>query len=78
LTLGYSPLSGSVSFGYPSQDATIAMVVAAIVAVASQPRTSSGSGSGSVNPAMIDRRMARSIIVTITGTATTPFNTALQ
>jgi hypothetical protein len=75
LTLGYSPLGGSVSFGYPSQDATIAMVVAAIVAVASQPRTSSGSGS--VNPAMIDRRMARSIIVTITGT-TTPFNTALQ
>ena len=54
----------------------MATVVAAIVAVASQPRTSSGSGN--VNPAMIDRRIARSIIVTITGTATTPFSTALQ
>jgi hypothetical protein len=36
------------------------------------------TGSGSVKPAMIDRRMVSSIIATITGTATAPFNTALQ
>ena len=54
----------------------MATVVTAIVAVASQPITSNSGGN--VNPAMIDRRMVRSIIVTMTGTATTPFSTALQ
>jgi len=47
-----------------------------IVAVASQPRICSESGN--VNSAMIARRMESSIIVTITGTATTPFSIALQ
>jgi hypothetical protein len=46
-------------------------VVIAIAAVATQPITRSGSGS--VNPAMIDRRMVRHIIMTITGAATAPF-----
>ena len=41
-----------------------------MVAVAGQPVICSDSGS--VNPAMIDRRLVRNIIVTITGTATTP------
>ena len=47
-----------------------------MVAVVSQPMICSDSGS--VKPAMIDRRLVRNIIVTITGTATTPFSTALQ
>lgn len=61
---------------YSSHDPIIATTVAAIVAVASQPITRSGNGS--VNPAMIDCRMVSRIIMTITGTATTPFSTALQ
>jgi virulence factor BrkB len=65
-----------VSFGYFSQDATIATTVAVIVAVASPPITCSGSGK--VNPAMTDGRVVRRIIITLTGTATTPFSTALQ
>ena len=54
----------------------MATVVIPIVAVATQPIARSGSGS--VNPAMIDRRMVRHIIMTITGAATAPFSTALQ
>jgi len=54
----------------------MATVVTAIVAVPTQPTISSDSGN--VNPAVIDRRLVRSIIVTITGTATTSFSTALQ
>jgi hypothetical protein len=65
-----------VSFSYFSQDATIAATVTAIVAVASHPITCSRSGK--VNSAMTDGRMVRRIIITITGTATTPFSTALQ
>jgi hypothetical protein len=62
--------------GYPSQDAIKPTVAAAIVAVAAHPMINNGSGS--VNSAMIDRRMVSHIIITITGTATTPFSTALQ
>jgi hypothetical protein len=69
-------IGGSVSLGYSSQDATIATTVAAIAAVANQPITFSANGS--VNPAMIDRRIVSRIIMTITGTATMPFSTALQ
>jgi hypothetical protein len=64
-----------VSFGYFSQDVTIATTVAVIVAVASQPITCSGSGK--MNHAMTDGRMVRRIIITITGTDTSPFSTAL-
>jgi hypothetical protein len=56
---------------YATHDHTIATTVTAIVAVASQPMIRSPSGS--VNPAMIERRIVRHISVTITGTATTPF-----
>jgi hypothetical protein len=58
---------------YATHDHATVTTVAPL-SVASQPMT----GSGSVKPAMIDRRMVSSIIATITGTATTPFNTALQ
>jgi hypothetical protein len=70
------PTTSPVSHSYSNQDTTIATAAAAIVAVASQPITCSASGN--VNPAMTDRRMVRRIIMTITGTATTPFSTALQ
>jgi hypothetical protein len=59
-----------------SHDQIIATTVAVIVAVASQPMICNADGS--VNPAMADGRIVRNIIVTITGTATTPFSTALQ
>ena len=36
------------------------------------------NGNGSVNPAMINRRMVSRIIMTITGTAPTLFSTALH
>ncbi len=54
----------------------MATTVPAMAHVASQPIT--WSDRGSVNCAMIAGRMVRRIIMTMTGTATTPFSTALQ
>ena len=61
---------------YPSQLTPIATTVADITTVAAQPRTRSGMGS--VKPPMMAERIDRCIMTTITGTATTPFRTALQ
>ncbi|SAK99149.1 hypothetical protein AWB81_05679 [Caballeronia arationis] len=61
---------------YPSQLTPIATTVADITTVAAQPRTRSGMGS--VKPPMMAERIDRCIMMTITGTATTPFRTALQ
>jgi hypothetical protein len=61
--------------GYFTHDQIIATTVVAIVAVASQPMICS---TGGMNLAMTVRRIVINIIVTINGTATTPFRTALQ
>src|SRR5208282_3167217 len=65
--VGHDP-RGHGDLGYASHEQTIATAVTAIAAVASQPIICIGRGS--VNSAMIERRIVRSIIVTITGTAT--------
>ena len=72
-TAGFTPRPG---FDYFNHDQIIATTVVAIVAVASQPMICSAGVR--VNPAMTVRRVVINIIVTINGTATTPFRTALQ
>jgi hypothetical protein len=72
-TAGFTPRPG---FDYFNHDQIIATTVVAIVAVASQPMICSAGVR--VNPAMTVRRIVINIIVTINGTATTPFRTALQ
>jgi hypothetical protein len=69
-------LEAASDAGYASHAQIIATAIAALAIVASQPITCIGSGR--VKPAMVDRRLVRSIIVSITGTATTLFSTALQ
>jgi hypothetical protein len=61
---------------HASQLATIATTVAAMAEVASQPITCSRRGG--VNPAMMVRRIVSRIIMTMTGTATTPLTTEFQ
>jgi len=71
-----SEYRGNRGPNYATHDQIIATTVVAIVAVASQPMICSAGGS--VNLAMTARRIVMNIIVTINGTATTPFRTALQ
>src|ERR1700676_1761194 len=60
----------------PHHVTNMIVTVTAIVAVDSQPITHSGRGS--VNAPITLGRMVISIMTTISGTATTPFMTALQ
>jgi hypothetical protein len=69
-------LHAAAGFDYFNQDQIIATTVIAIVAVASQPMMCNAGGK--VKRAIIERRVVINIIVTIHGTATTPFKTALQ
>ena len=71
-----APVLVWIGLGYFSHDQIIATAVVAIVAVASQPMICSAGVR--VNPAMTERRIVINIIVTINGSATTPFRTALQ
>ena len=71
-----APVLVWTGLGYFNHDQIIATTVVAIVAVASQPMICSTGGR--VNLAMTVRRIVMNIIVTISGTATTPFSTALQ
>jgi uncharacterized membrane protein len=63
------------SLDYSNHDTTMATTVAALARVASQPITCSERGN--VKLATIAGRLVRHIFITMTGTATTPFGTAL-